>query len=427
MIDLRTEVTKGPDMFRLRGVVVAIALTFSVGALTPLAHAVASGPTTPPAREGMGMAYDAARSEVVLFGGIDSTGTTLGDTWTWDATTWTQEHPATSPPARYAMGMTYDAARGDVVLFGGYSLYFGDTWTWDGTTWTHRHPAKSPPARDYLGMTYDAARSEVVLFGGYHSGRLGDTWTWDGSTWTPRHPATSPSARDSMGMAFDAARGDVVLFGGHASGTCCNQADTWTWDGTTWTQQHPATSPPGRGLIGMTYDADHSGVVVFGGRSHTHDFDDTWTWDGTTWTQQHSATSPSDRESMGMTYDAARGEVVVFGGENLDRSYFADTWTWDGTTWRVPFVAHLHLSPDSGPPGTVVQVTGTGFAAFESVTLTFVDPVAGKSGLGTFATDATGAFAAQVTVPSNSSVGARKITAVGAVSGQKTKATFTVT
>ena len=332
MIDLRTEVTKGPDMFRLGGVVVAIALTFSVGALTPLAHAVASGPTTPPAREGMGMAYDAARSEVVLFGGIDSTGTTLGDTWTWD-----------------------------------------------GNTWTHRHPAKSPPARDYLGMTYDAARSEVVLFGGYHSGRLGDTWTWDGSTWTPRHPATSPSARDSMGMAFDAARGDVVLFGGHASGTCCNQADTWTWDGTTWTQQHPATSPPGRGLIGMTYDADHSGVVVFGGRSHTHDFDDTWTWDGTTWTQQHSATSPSDRESMGMTYDAARGEVVVFGGEKLDRSYFADTWTWDGTTWRVPFVAHLHLSPDSGPPGTVVQVTGTGFAAFESVTLTFVDPVAKSS------------------------------------------------
>jgi hypothetical protein len=34
----------------------------------------------------MGMAYDQARSEVVLFGG-NGPGA-LGDTWTWDGTTW---------------------------------------------------------------------------------------------------------------------------------------------------------------------------------------------------------------------------------------------------------------------------------------------------------------------------------------------------
>src|SRR5206468_1923278 len=116
--------------------------------------------------------------------------------------------------------------------------------------------SSSPSPRDDMGMTYDAARGQTVLFGGADDSGdlLGDTWTWNGATWTREQPATSPSARYGMGMAFDAALGDVVLFGGSASGHCCTQADTWTWDGANWTEQHPATSPPGRGAFGMTYD-----------------------------------------------------------------------------------------------------------------------------------------------------------------------------
>jgi hypothetical protein len=55
------------------------------------------------------------------------------------AATWTQQHPATSPPARYGASMSYDQATGDAVLFGGVGSsgsYLGDTWTWNGTTWT---------------------------------------------------------------------------------------------------------------------------------------------------------------------------------------------------------------------------------------------------------------------------------------------------
>ena len=44
-------------------------------------------------------------------------------------------------------------------------------------------------------MAYDAADGTVVLFGGQgRSGSLGDTWTWDGSAWTQAHPSTSPPA-----------------------------------------------------------------------------------------------------------------------------------------------------------------------------------------------------------------------------------------
>ena len=44
----------------------------------------------------------------------------------------------TAPSPRYDAGMAYDAARGQVVLFGGQDAFsfFGDTWTWDGAAWT---------------------------------------------------------------------------------------------------------------------------------------------------------------------------------------------------------------------------------------------------------------------------------------------------
>src|SRR5207253_2319232 len=46
----------------------------------------ASSVKSPSPRSGMGMAYDAARAEVVLFGGGRSccSGDYLNDTWTWD-------------------------------------------------------------------------------------------------------------------------------------------------------------------------------------------------------------------------------------------------------------------------------------------------------------------------------------------------------
>src|SRR5881628_2028 len=83
------------------------------------------------------------------------------------------------PAARDNMGMADDAARGRVVLFGGYEFgsFVADTWTWDGTAWTEQHPTHSPIGRCCMAMAYDAARRLVVLFGGgYAYGSLGDTW-----------------------------------------------------------------------------------------------------------------------------------------------------------------------------------------------------------------------------------------------------------
>src|SRR5688572_19775570 len=77
-------------------------------------------------------------------------------------------------------------------------------------------------------MAHDGGRGRVVLFGGISGSAgplLAETWEWDGATWSQRSPATSPAARFAHAVAFDAARGRTVLFGGkNAAGLL---SDTW--------------------------------------------------------------------------------------------------------------------------------------------------------------------------------------------------------
>src|SRR5688572_4916037 len=71
--------------------------------------------------------------------------------------------------------------------------------------------------RSDVPMAYDAARQRIVLFGGrIDSGvaPLGQTWEWDGSSWSLQNPAASPPPRHSHALAYDAARQRIVLFGG---------------------------------------------------------------------------------------------------------------------------------------------------------------------------------------------------------------------
>ncbi len=235
--------------------------------------------------------------------------------------------------------MAYDPATANTVLFGGRdngTLGFADTWTWDGTNWTQRFPTTSPPARTTASMAYDPATGNMVLFGGENTSEFADTWTWDGTNWTQRFPTTSPPARAITSMAYDAETGNMVIFGGYTGPPNYNVNDTWTWDGTNWTQQFPASSPAPRTGATLAYDASEGNIVLFGGfdEAGTNElFADTWTWDGTNWTQQSPLTSPPGRSSPSIAYDPVSGNVIVFGGLSSDLSkgssgFLGDTWTY---------------------------------------------------------------------------------------------------
>jgi uncharacterized protein (TIGR03437 family) len=306
--------------------------------------------TSPAARYNAVLAYDAAFSRVLLFGGTTNT-TALADTWLWNGTNWASIPTSNNPPVDSAQpAIAYDAARSQVVVF----AVDGSTWVWNGSTWTQKSPQTSPPARIYAAMAYDSVHSRTVLFGGESvAGAFDDTWLWDGTNWTQQSPAMSPPGRYEHSMAFDTAHGQVVLFGGYTyiNDTLFN--DTWVWDGANWTQKSPQTSPPGVAQFAMAYDTAHSQVVVFGSG-----LNETWVWDGTNWTMEMPLSSPSARSGMSMAYDSAHGQMVLFGGVYDFNQVFGDTWTWTGAGGAPP--------PPSGPTITSV-ISASGFGGFSTV------------------------------------------------------------
>jgi Kelch motif protein len=215
-----------------------------------------------------------------------------------------------------------------------------------------------PPAVWAPAMAYDPAARQVVLFGGSdpNGDTLNGTWTWDGTTWTQVFPMTSPPARNHASMAYDPATSQLVLFGGSDTvGHDLN--DTWTWSGTTWTNITPSTgNPVARESASMAYDAGIGKVVLFGGyeASTTGLLNDTWTWDGAAWTQVTSLGGPSARDGSSMVYDPGTSGLVLFGGnESTDpfiSGFLDDTWTWDGSTWA-------NVTPSTGNPGGRVNAS----------------------------------------------------------------------
>jgi hypothetical protein len=137
---------------------------------------IAPGPVP---RSQHALAYDARRGVTVLYGGQDITilAQPYTDTWEWDGVAWTQRQPATSPGYRREFGMAYDALRERVVLFGGVGGN-QETWEWDGSNWTLRPVAASPPGRHRCGFAYDAFREHVLLFGGQASPEVADLWRY---------------------------------------------------------------------------------------------------------------------------------------------------------------------------------------------------------------------------------------------------------
>ncbi len=88
----------------------------------------------PAARSSAAMAYDSVRGRAVLFGGISGNYpafTVYNDTWEWDGTQWSQQQPAHTPGQRSGASMVYDSDRHRIVLFGGSDSSgnpIGETW-----------------------------------------------------------------------------------------------------------------------------------------------------------------------------------------------------------------------------------------------------------------------------------------------------------
>ncbi len=223
----------------------------------------------------------------VLFGGagyVDGMFTASDQTYEWDGASWTLRN-VIGPPRRWVHTMA--ALNGKIVVFGGFdgTQYLGDTWEWDGMAWIERM-VQGPPNRARHAMT--TFKEKVLLFGGQNdSDTFNDTWEWDGSAWTQRDVSSAPEPRvgHAMGALADKA---IMTSGGHLGRYF---VDTWEWDGSAWTElavqgPSPRAVPAMATLQGKI--VLFGGVVNVGGPRFEY-LADTWEWDGTTWTERKAS------------------------------------------------------------------------------------------------------------------------------------------
>ena len=157
----------------------------------------------------------------------------------------------------------------------------------------------------------------------------------DSASWVQLSPASSPPARSYLAMTYDPASGKIIMFGGFDGTGYLN--DTWTFDGVTWAQVAVSHSPPVRAAAQMAYDSVTRKVVLFGGYNGTNYLGDTWLWDGTTsrWTRVRTAHRPA-RVTGPMLFPDPNGRVDLFGG--FDGHFYQLTmWQWTGSDWTQLF------------------------------------------------------------------------------------------
>ncbi len=262
----------------------------------------ATAGTAPPARFDASMAYDSQDNLVLLFGGEEVSGTTLGDTWTFSGGTWTNitatagsytGSTAPEPRAGAAMGASPD---GHILMYGGEDqgtiisnycgngTYFGvglsaiAWWFYQGvwTRVTNYGLTSCPPAILQKTSTPLASSSSPAV-----------------TTTDPPSPGP-PCGREFAALGWSKNNNRFVLYGGYGfngtpissldgvcSGTEVPLNDTWMYaeapgGGFDFLNVTDAGDPPARMWMGYAGDLSSGYFVVFGGDAGSGSLRETW-------------------------------------------------------------------------------------------------------------------------------------------------------
>ena len=319
---LRALVSAGGET-RLRPLAAALVLPVTVLAVTGglQIHTHFGGAAgqggDPPARSGAAMAYDAAHHQVVMFGGTTGTGagTELSDTWTWDGSSWTEQHPAVNPGAREGATMAFDAAHNEVVLYGGseyrppaWSGPVNDTWAWDGSNWHRVVTAHTPAADGTVGLAYDSQRSQLLLvvervepdfFGGGTGSASGSgspaAGSLHGIAAPVPHPILMPTpAAPSSSTGGSAANVFGTISGGLTQGGAAGAA------------------APHAGVAPMPAEPQGVSLVPHGPPMQVNATLETWVFTGSDWQRLSPRSTPSVLPQVAMpAFDATAKHLVL--------------------------------------------------------------------------------------------------------------------
>lgn len=198
------------------------------------------------------------------------------------------------------------------------------------------------PRLTSASIAYDPGSRLILLFGLTEGDFKTTTWTWDGRSWMQQHPRSSPAELRGS-LAYDWVTSSIILFGTTYPGI---ESQTWAWKDLNWVRLHPeaeAVEPGAEYSFNLASDARSKRVLAFGGCcGQTELPSKTWSWDGSSWSRLQPKTAPSDRINVQFAYDAAIQRIVLFGGNvHLSGLQSNDLWTWDAGTWvrQYPYAA----------------------------------------------------------------------------------------
>ena len=169
-------------------------------------------------------------------------------------------------------------------------------------------------------MSYDPATHTVVIFGGDDgTTAYDDTWSWDGSQWSQLHPAISPPPLTGAIMAYEPKSRRLVLTGGFSSWPPGSMsAATWTWDGASWASEPkgglpPAGATPGSASGGASLATDDATgqLILVSSPGGSCQPAETWDWSGASWVRLHPATSPPSAGRGLLAYDPSTRRTVL--------------------------------------------------------------------------------------------------------------------
>lgn len=214
--------------------------------------------------------------------------------------------------------MGYHAAsdRPILVTGPGREVDAAQTWEWDDG-WALAQDM-GPRARFGCALS-ESHDGSLLLFGGALGVPMRDTWSWDGTTWT-QVDDSGPGARSEAAMATDPVRKKDILFGGVSGGTDVPvQSETWTWDGSFWSPIDD--SGPALNLPKLAWDTTTSTLVLVGsfGSSSTTS---TYIWTQHMWVPVNDL---GPDVPVGALLSTPVGVVAVTS---------TGTWTWNGTRNR---------------------------------------------------------------------------------------------
>lgn len=330
------------------------------------------------------MVYQDHDQKVVLVGGACANGSPSSKTWEWNGTNWTDVQTRGSTGGIYAHSLVYDSARGYTILFGGIDvigernstfiyrnglwifspqslftpgpregfvfvsdpqqgaiwLFSGqnagaDLWKYQYGRWSRVAGEDAPTTCAYPNGAWDSNRNRLVIY----CGDTSDIYEFDGTKWTGFTTLTDePGTRRLSSLVYDPTLRRTVLYGGYEFFTRNYSPETWTWNGSQWTEvkgKHPGY----RALAAMFYDPNQNKVVLYGGigrksrEGSLTRFADTWSFNGRDWVEVQNANSPPARYNAYVGLDPTTGLTHLFGGKNLVEQFTNEHFVWNGTSW----------------------------------------------------------------------------------------------